>query len=226
MANNLLRCKNNYRKQILYILLTIVVSLMFAVILSWLGYYFRNLYKIPVESDLIGLLGNISSGIIGGVGTIIAVILSISKTDEIQRLHELEYKKDKQQLFSNEIMDLISKYITDISGYYYSCRRQILLQNRLDTTEDEFEKTKLKIELEKLGINRSIVIDCRYSLILRLQDNKSVEELLIYLNNVHNKISTSIDIQEKKFNQHIKNLIVIIYNFCRNYIDDSSSNKI
>lgn len=88
------------------------------------------------------------------------------------------------------------------------------------------EKTKLKIELEKLGINRSIVIDCRYSLILRLQDNKSVEELLIYLNNMHNKISTSIDIQEKKFNQHIKNLIVIIYNFCRNYIDDSSSNKI
>ena len=226
MANNLLRCKNNYRKQILYILLTIVVSLMFAVILSWLGYYFRNLYKIPVESDLIGLLGNIFSGIIGGVGTIIAVILSISKTDEIQRLHELEYKKDKQQLFSNEIMDLISKYITDISGYYYSCRRQILLQNRLDTTEDEFEKTKLKIELEKLRINRSIAIECRYSLILRLQDNKLAEELLINLNSVHNKISTNIDIQENIFDQHIENLIVITYNFCRNYIDDSSSNKI
>lgn len=39
MANDLLRCKSNYRKQILYILLTIVVSLIFAVILSWLGYY-------------------------------------------------------------------------------------------------------------------------------------------------------------------------------------------
>ena len=225
MANDLLRCKSNYRKQILYILLTIVVSLIFAVILSWLGYYFRDLYKIPVESDLIGLLGNISSGIIGGVGTIIAVILSISKTDEIQRLHELEYKKDKQQLFSNEIMDLISKYITDISGYYYSCRRQILLQDRLDNTKDEFEKTKLKIELEKLRINRSIAIECRYSLILRLQDNKSAEELLRYLNKVHNEISVDEDIKEKEFNDHINNLIVITYNFCRDYVDNSNINK-
>lgn len=222
MNDDLLRHKNNYRKQIIYIFLMIVFSLMFACLLSWLGYFFKNLYKIPVESDLIGLLGNVSSGIIGGVGTIIAVIISTSKTDEIQRLHELEYKKNKHQLFSNEIMDLISKYITDISGYYYGCRRQVFLQNSLNQIKNSGDETKLKIELEKLIINRSIAIECRYSLILRLQDNKSAEELLRYLNKVHNEISVDENIKEKEFNDHINNLIVITYNFCRDYVNNSN----
>ena len=123
MHNDLLEYKNKYRKLIIYILLTIFISLIFGGILSWSIYYFKTFSLIPNQSDIISLFGSISSGIIGGVGTIIAVLLSISKTDEIQRLHELEYKKEKQQLFSREIMDLISKYITDISGYYYGCRR-------------------------------------------------------------------------------------------------------
>ena len=92
-------------------------------------------------------------------------------------------------------------------------------------TQAEFEKTKLKIELEKLRINRSIAIECRYSLILRLQDNKSAEELLRYLNKVHNEISVDEDIKEKEFNDHINNLIVITYNFCRDYVDNSNMNK-
>lgn len=87
------------------------------------------------------------------------------------------------------------------------------------------KKTKLKIELEKLRINRSIAIECRYSLILRLQDNKSAEELLRYLNKVHNEISVDEDIKEKEFNDHINNLIVITYNFCRDYVDNSNMNK-
>lgn len=95
MHNDLLGYKNKYRKLIIYILLTIFILLSLGSILSWWIYYFKSLSLIPNQSDLISLLGSISGGIIGGVGTIIAVILSISKTDEIQRLHELEYKKRK-----------------------------------------------------------------------------------------------------------------------------------
>ena len=204
--------------------MTIFISLIFGDILSWSIYYFKNFSLIPNQSDLISLFGSISSGIIGGVGTIIAVLLSISKTDEIQRLHELEYKKEKQQLFSREIMDLISKYITDISGYYYGCKRQVYLQDKLNSTTNELEKIRLKNELEKLTINRSTAIECRYSLILRLQDIKSAEELLKYLNKVHNQISINEDIKEKEFNQHIEDLLAITYNFCKSYIDVSALN--
>lgn len=224
MHNDLLGYKNKYIKLIIYILLTIFISLIFGDILSWSIYYFKNFSLIPNQSDLISLFGSISSGIIGGVGTIIAVLLSISKTDEIQRLHELEYKKEKQQLFSREIMDLISKYITDISGYYYGCKRQVYLQDKLNSTTNELEKITLKNELEKLIINRSTAIECRYSLILRLQDIKSAEELLKYLNKVHNQISINEDIKEKEFNQHIEDLLAITYNFCKSYIDVSALN--
>lgn len=224
MHNDLLGYKNKYRKLIIYILLTIFILLSLGGILSWWIYYFNSLSLIPNQSDLISLLGSISGGIISGVGTIIAVILSISKTDEIQRLHELEYKKEKQQLFSREIMDLISKYITDISGYYYGCRRQVYLQDKLNSITNEFEKIMVKNELEKLTINRSTAIECRYSLILRLQDIKSAEELLRYLNEVHNQISINEDIKEKEFNQHIEKLLAITYNFCRSYIDVSALN--
>ena len=121
-------------------------------------------------------------------------------------------------------MDLISKYITDISGYYYGCKRQVYLQDKLNSTMNELEKIRLKNELEKLTINRSTAIECRYSLILWLQGIKSAEALLKYLNKVHNQISINEDIKEKEFNQHIENLLAITYNFCRSYIDVSALN--
>ena len=31
--------------------------------------------------------------------------------------------------------------------------------------------------------------------------------------------------KEKEFNDHINNLIVITYNFCRDYVDNSNMNK-
>lgn len=98
------------------------------------------------------------------------------------------------------------------------------MQDKLNSTTNELEKIRLKNELEKLTINRSTAIECRYSLILRLQDIKSAKELLNYLNKVHNQISINEDIKEKEFNQHIEDLLAITYNFCRSYIDVSDLN--
>lgn len=225
---------------ILYIILTILIALLFVVTLSWIGYEFKWLYKIPTNSDSTNLLGNLSSGLIGGVGTIIAVLISINQTDKIQRqnqeqyikdqqLHQEEYlkdieqhKKDKQHEFANEIMDLVSKYATDISLYLAETQKKLWIQKDLKKSSNLKSKKILEHQLDKLIPNRSISVECRYALRLRLQNNTSAKDLLDWLEFIH---ETDECIDSETFNSHIQRLLDITYDFCQNYIDHNSFNN-
>ena len=64
--------------------------------LSWIGFLFQDLYKIPVDDRKVSLLGDITGGVIGGGGTMLAVILSIHKTDEVQLEHSRRLERNKK----------------------------------------------------------------------------------------------------------------------------------
>lgn len=58
----------------------------------------------------------------------LAVILSIHKTDEVQLEHQQEIRTQQKIDFSNEIIKLIAKYNTDICEFFWGIKRKLTLQ--------------------------------------------------------------------------------------------------
>ena len=106
-------------KMLLYFFAIFGAILVITDMLSWIGFLFQDLYKIPVDDRKVSLLGDITGGVIGGGGTMLAVILSIHKTDEVQLEHQQEIRTQQKIDFSNEIIKLIAKYNTDICGFFF-----------------------------------------------------------------------------------------------------------
>lgn len=100
-----------------------MVSLVLAVVLSKVGYWLKFLYKIPTDPNVATLLGSITGGIIGGVGAIIAILLSIYQTDKIQKLHEREAIINESKKEAENLAEIIANYATHISAYYYYSKR-------------------------------------------------------------------------------------------------------
>ena len=70
-------------KMLLYFFAIFGAILVITDMLSWIGFLFQNLYKIPVDDRKVSLLGDITGGVIGGGGTMLAVILSIHRECKI-----------------------------------------------------------------------------------------------------------------------------------------------
>lgn len=86
-------------KMLLYFFAIFGAILVITDMLSWIGFLFQNLYKIPVDDRKVSLLGDITGGVIGGGGTMLAVILSIHKTDEVQLEHQQEIRTQQKNRF-------------------------------------------------------------------------------------------------------------------------------
>jgi hypothetical protein len=188
--------------------------------LSWIGFLFQNLYKIPVDDRKVSLLGDITGGVIGGGGTMLAVILSIHKTDEVQLEHQQEIRTQQKIDFSNEIIKLVAKYNTDICGYFFGIKRQLTLQQKLDEARGENDSNKeqrIELELEKLNVNRTIAIECWYTLHMKLDNYAPAKNLLKQLDHIHNDLSMDKDVESQGFQMAVDCLSRLTIDFCQLY---------
>lgn len=189
-------------KMLLYFFAIFGAILVITDMLSWIGFLFQNLYKISVDDRKVSLLGDITGGVIGGGGTMLAVILSIHKTDEVQLEHQQEIRTQQKIDFSNEIIKLIAKYNTDICGFFWGIKRQLTLQQKLDEARvenDSNQEQRIELELEKLNVNRTIAVECWYTLHMKLDNYAPAKNLLKQLDHIHNDLSMDKDGESQEF---------------------------
>ena len=60
------------------------------------------------------------AGAIGGIGTILAALITIENLKEDRIYNKQIREEDLTREFTNKLKTLISLYITDISSYYYA----------------------------------------------------------------------------------------------------------
>lgn len=207
-------------KMLLYFFAIFGAILVITDMLSWIGFLFQNLYKIPVDDRKVSLLGDITGGVIGGGGTMLAVILSIHKTDEVQLEHQQEIRTQQKIDFSNEIIKLIAKYNTDICGFFFGIKRRLTLQQKLDEARVENDSNKeqrIELELEKLNVNRTIAIECWYTLHMKLDNYAPAKNLLKQLDHIHNDLSMDKDGESQEFQTAVDCLSRLTIDFCQLY---------
>lgn len=207
-------------KMLLYFFAIFGAILVITDMLSWIGFLFQNLYKIPVDDRKVSLLGDITGGVIGGGGTMLAVILSIHKTDEVQLEHQQEIRTQQKIDFSNEIIKLIAKYNTDICGFFWGIKRQLTLQQKLDEARvenDSNQEQRIELELEKLNVNRTIAVECWYTLHMKLDNYAPAKNLLKQLDHIHNDLSMDKDGESQEFQTAVDCLSRLTIDFCQLY---------
>lgn len=207
-------------KMLLYFFAIFGAILVITDMLSWIGFLFQNLYKIPVDDRKVSLLGDITGGVIGGGGTMLAVILSIHKTDEVQLEHQQEIRAQQKIDFSNEIIKLIAKYNTDICGFFFGIKRQLTLQQKLDEARvenDSNQEQRIELELEKLNVNRTIAVECWYTLHMKLDNYAPAKNLLKQLDHIHNDLSMDKDGESQEFQTAVDCLSRLTIDFCQLY---------
>ena len=207
-------------KMLLYFFAIFGAILVITDMLSWIGFLFQDLYKIPVDDRKVSLLGDITGGVIGGGGTMLAVILSIHKTDEVQLEHQQEIRTQQKIDFSNEIIKLIAKYNTDICGFFFGIKRQLTLQQKLEEARVENDSNKeqrIELELEKLNINRTIANECWYTLHMKLDNYAPAKNLLKQLDHIHNDLSMDKYGESQEFQTAVDCLSRLTIDFCQLY---------
>lgn len=150
----------------------------------------------------------------------LAVILSIHKTDKVQLEHQQEIRTQQKIDFSNEIIKLIAKYNTDICGFFFGIKRQLTLQQKLDEARgknDSNKEQRIELELEKLNVNRTIAIECWYTLHMKLDNYASAKNLLKQLDHIHNDLSMDKDGESQEFQTAVDCLSRLTIDFCQLY---------
>lgn len=167
------------------------------------------------DNEWISFIGSYVSGILGGLGTLISVFITIKESRYIQaqnkeetdrailenkkerekELNEeriLQLKKEKRE-FSDDIAIYVGKYITHISKYYYATISY-------EVVEEDYEREKKKLEeVEGKIANLNTMIDSTKSDsddFIKLQNKK------IKLDNERNSIQRGYN---EKLNDKEKN---------------------
>lgn len=116
-------------------------------------FVFRNhIYSALNNSDWSGFLGSYIGGVFGGIGTLLTVYITTRETRKIQYENMLQNEKDKElnekrerKLFAESLALEISKYITDISKYFYACKDLRHLYENKDDLNRQLRNTEQKI---------------------------------------------------------------------------------
>lgn len=129
-------------------------------------------------------------------------------------------ERNKKIDFSNEIIKLVAKYNTDICGYFFGIKRQLTLQQKLDEARGENDSNKeqrIELELEKLNVNRTIAIECWYTLHMKLDNYAPAKNLLKQLDHIHNDLSMDKDVESQGFQMAVDCLSRLTIDFCQLY---------
>lgn len=165
-------------------------------------------------------LGSYIGGVFGGGMTLAAVLISVRETRRIQqensrenriraarddmtnsaRIREIQQGNDLLQkrkeciAFCNEIAELIGRYCADISQYFYDCKFEPKLANRIVSNECFFI---LNIKLKNIDIAKNLVDE---------------------LNNVHNAVWSN-DRELEYITEATSNLMTMTVRFINAYIE-------
>lgn len=163
------------KKIVNVIMIIVVIYLIVGIILPFIFKYaifesktFSNLSN----NEWAGFLGSYVGGILGGLGTLISVFITVKESRDMQidnkkdtdkkilddkEEREAERKEDKKlerqrerREFADDIAVYIGKYITHISKYYYACRWAESIDADFRQANDELRK----VEGEILTLNR------------------------------------------------------------------------
>lgn len=156
-----------------------------------------------INNEWIGFLGSYSGGVLGGIGTLIAVYITVknslelqneSKRDSDERLQKEVERRNKEiadekretlirerQRFANEIADQIGIYITHINNYYFASVRAERLKAQLTKAKAELEGAEKAVneanEIMKLAASKAsesiIVADTNKDKAIREEERKT-----------------------------------------------------
>lgn len=170
------------KKIVNVIMVIIVIYLVVGIILPFIFKYvifesttFSNLSN----NEWAGFLGSYVGGILGGLGTLISVFITVKESRDMQidnkkdtdkkilddkEEREAERKEDKKlegqrerRKFADDIAVYIGKYITHISKYYYASRWAESIDADFRQANDELREVEREIlalnaKIEKIGL--------------------------------------------------------------------------
>lgn len=109
------------------VFLILLGATLFCIFITWaicwgsyeLKSFCSSIYRVPRDANSANILGSVTGGIIGGLGAIASILISVRKTNQVQEDNrKMELRRDRKQ-FIHGIEKAIAKYIADISAYYY-----------------------------------------------------------------------------------------------------------
>ena len=157
------------------------------------------LYKYLNDESLLddAVFISLIAGAIGGIGTILAALITIENLKEDRIYNKQIREEDLTREFTNKLKTLISLYITDISSYYYAH----YLKHRSNTSDSKVVK-----------IDRTIAVRAYYDIKFLLNNKSNIKNIIDDLECIH-----SIDPLEttaEEFSVLIKSLENNINNYC------------
>lgn len=202
---------------IVFVIILFLLIVLMPVLLEF--FVFRNNFESVLNNETwANFLGGYIGGVLGGVSTLIAVYISTKETRRIQSenykqfVEENKYReRQEKKKFADEIVEYISKYITYISDYFYSCRNLNIVTNRRDNLKMQLftleqrkfifinENINNKISVLKYMIdecnkdimnnvpNRIMANECYFSLCMKLKNIEEATYIIKQLEFLHNQ---------------------------------------
>ena len=181
----------NFSKSFFVLLL---LALLFPVLIDFL--IIANDYVSKGSNDgWLSFLG----GYMGGIATLLAVWVSR------KQWQSTEQNQIRRELAGN-IADLIGRFITNISKYFYDNKRYL---------REEKDGKKHTIKLE--DIDRQIAVETLYTLKIRLGGDPKAQKLLSKLEYIHRAVCID-EYDCTHFNDDIKHLVTISTDYCNDLI--------
>lgn len=229
-----------------FIIILFLLIVLMPVLLEFL--IFRNNFGSVLDNGTwANFLGGYIGGVLGGISTLIAVYISTKETRRIQSdnyqqfIEEKKYReKQERKKFADEIVKDISKYITDLSNYFYNCRKLNYLIAQRDKTKIQLlgletmplylDSVKhqigfLRMEIDEL--NRNIEINTpdrkvanEYYFLLRMKLN-NIEEgsrILNQLEYLHSKNYDDISLPQDFISNETDKLQELTVSFVTEYV--------
>lgn len=141
------------KKKILLILLGCVIAIVLLPIVLEIFVFRNNFYSVLGNEYWSGFLGSYIGGVFGGIGTLLAVYITTKETRRIQNETKQQIKDEREEdrkrnrkRFADEISQIVAKYITDISKYFYSNRALERLDNDRCRILQELNNTQHEID--------------------------------------------------------------------------------
>lgn len=141
------------KKRIVFIII-VTVCIAFAVPFALEWFVFRNnISSVLSNGEWGGFLGSYIGGVLGGLGTLLAVYITTKETREIQKSTLEQIEKDRElnarnerKKFADELAKNIAKYIAEISVYFYGCRTLESLENNHENAKDKLNRIDCEIQ--------------------------------------------------------------------------------
>lgn len=183
----------------------------------------QSLANIPENSNL----ATIIAGIIGGWGTLLAVLLSTRQTSKIQEDSKKELLRKERKEFGDDIAVLVGRYITDISIYKRNLGAQNIIYSELCKARNDgnLEKEKdLKNDFNNFRANRRIATECYFILKIKLNNIVLSKNLLIKLSLIYDSVNTDEEkIKFTIFDKSINELETLTKKFIDDYVNEVDS---